>query len=764
MTRNLLTIGDLEERLCSIDALRPATDGIQSGALPAIEPKFADEAYLSTLSPRLESAVRNMGIQRLYQHQAAAITSILSGDNVVIATPTASGKTLCFNIPITEILTANRNAHALVLHPMKALTNDQRFQLEHLWRSSDHHELRSWVYDGDTPQDHRAVIRKAPPQVIFTNPEMLNMTFLGRYDLWLGFLRQLRFVVIDEIHEYRGFFGSNVSLLLRRFFRKLDELGAAPQVVLASATCKNPVEHARALTGKTCRPIVASNMRPVRDFLFVNPAIEAHQFHRIYPYRIALAGLACADAGLTTLVFTPSRKFCEDVARLAQKKAREMGMDPDRIVAYRSGYTSDQRREIEERMRNGEYNVVFATNALEVGIDVGALDAVLLAGFPDSIMSAWQRIGRAGRSWTARAFVLYYAMNNPFDRFMADNLRLFLDKPLDNLAVNYENEELVRKHLPCLLYEKDTMVVSRDRDILGEELCVRAMEAQAHFRKVSNPAAAPHVRLPIRAVGGGLYKLMVDGKEIGSISEEQKLREAYLGAIYVHMGKQYRVRSHGAGEIELVPGETNRRTLPKLWSVATELKVFEARRFGGHLCLYHGLLTIYNNYGGYREEDEFSGETYDDVTVDPVAHQRLAHAVWVQFEDGESNSVATIHALPLIERMSLVAVPFVVPCDRYDVSGLAAVPRKAFYLYETVPGGIGIATKVFGEFDRVISQGITIAEACPCEYGCPKCVALPRDAGEKVLKRDAVEGGRAIQDAIRHGTVEELDLELMSWC
>ncbi len=757
------SLNELVDTLVHHDALRRDSDAFQVRTLERIAARYADETALRGLPEQLQQAISKMGIDHLYEHQAQAIESILAGNDVVIATPTASGKTLCFNVPMTVELLKHPESHALVLHPMKALTNDQRFQLERLWRSCAPSHLRSWVYDGDTPADHRAIVRNAPPQVVFTNPEMLNMSFLGSAHLWTNFLRHLRFVVIDEIHEYRGFFGSNVALLLRRFLRKLGELGAHPRVVLASATCNNPKEHARALTGRTCAVIKTSPMRPKRHFLFIAPSIDSRQFSTIYQLRIALAALACIKQGHSTIVFTPSRKFCEDVVRIAKRKATDFDLDPERIVPYRSGYTPDQRRDIEEKMRDGYYKLVFATNALEVGIDVGLLDAIILAGFPDSIMSAWQRIGRAGRSMDAEAFVLYFAMKNPFDIFMAENVDLFLNKPLDDLVVNYENEELVKRHVPCLLFEKETALKSDDRMILGEALYAQAQAAEKTYQKIATSAAAPHAKLPIRAVFSGEYKVIADGKEIGSVSEEQKLREAYLGAIYVHLGRQYRVKSHGAGEIDVVSAEANRRTVPKTWSVATETKLFDGRRFSEDASLYHGQLMIYNNFGGYREEDEISGEVVDEVNTEPIAHQKTAHAVWIEVP-GDVPECEPAKVLPLLEKMIRVAVPFVVPCDRYEVSSLTSVPNRKVYIYETVPGGIGIARKVFFDPVRVLEQGLQIAEACSCEFGCPRCIALQRIPGEeRVPKQGAVQLGRHLVNAIRNGHSDELDPELLGW-
>lgn len=762
----------LQARLVSLDAIRPEQDGIQVQTLDAIAPTYAACDWQDSIPEELQVGIRRLGIERLFQHQAEAIHRILSGEDVVITTPTASGKTLCFNVPMTANLLKRSDTHALVVHPMKALTNDQRHQLVRLWSACDASHLRSWVYDGDTPADHRQAIRANPPQVVFTNPEMLNVSFLGSSDKWSSFLKQVKYIVFDEIHEYRGFFGSNVSLLLRRFLRKLEELGQHPQVVLASATCGNPAEHAFALTGRQCTTVNALPMRPRRHYVFIAPKIDAHHYSKVYPLRIALAGLACVKQGLMTLVFTPSRKFCEEVTRIAKRKAMEFGVNPDQIVCYRSGYTPEQRRDIEDKMRSGFYRLVFATSALEVGINVGYLDAIVLAGFPDNIMSAWQRIGRAGRSMNAEAFVLFYAMNNPYDRFMAANVNLLLNKPLDELVVNYENEELVKRHLPCLLFEKNIPLTSDDRAILGNCLYESAKAKEGSFKRVLNIRFAPHGRLPIRDTHSGQYKIMSEKKEIGTISEEQKIREAYLGAIYVHLGRQYRVKSHSVDEIEVTPisAELNRKTVPKTWSSANVVQIFEGFRYRGGLASLHGKMTIFSNYGGYKEEDEISGEVIDDVTTEVVARQRTVHAFWLECEeipaDMETKALDVLFpmVMPMIEGMFRVAVPFVVPCDRYDIRSFSSDSMQSLYIYETVPGGIGISRKVFAECSRVLRQGVSIAASCKCDYGCPRCIAFQASLEDlRVTKAVAITCAEDIIQRLEGDPVETFNKEYVSW-
>lgn len=341
--------------------------------------------------------------------------------------------------------------------------------------------------------------------------------------------KHLRLVIIDEIHEYRGYFGTNVALLLRRFFARLHQIGSHPQVVLATATCGNAKEHAYRITGRQCTLIHAQTaMRPERHFAFIDPDIPDFRFHEIYRLRIARAALACVAQGLSTLIFCPSRKFAEEAAMRAKADAEQLGINPETIAPYRSGYEADLRREIEDGLRTGRFQAVFTTNALEIGIDIGRLDACILAGFPDSVLSAWQRIGRVGRSFHKPAYVLFYAFNNAFDRFFASNIDAFLNKPLDEILIGVDNEELMSKHLPYLVHEAGPNLTEDLRDQLGAPFLDFARKAMVGKKPVQS-RGPNYFRLSIRGGSGTTWRLMYKGKEIGTISDTHLFREGLCG-------------------------------------------------------------------------------------------------------------------------------------------------------------------------------------------------------------------------------------------
>ena len=340
-----------------------------------------------------------------------------------------------------------------MLYPTKALALDQREQLMRLTSAMSGPRIESWWYDGDTDHEHRKLLRNNPPSILITNPDMLHNSFLGHSDQWSKFYKDLKWVVVDEIHEYRGYFGSNVAMILRRLSYHLASLGIRPQFFLCSATCANAREHAENLTGLEFVEVNASGgMRPRREFVFVKPDIPDYQYWDILQVRTVMAGLACVAQGKSVLAFCPTRKFaeeCHPIALRELEKRDEAGdplVDPAAVKVFRVRFGGRRYGTLcRKGLKRGEVRLVFTTNALEMGIDIGGLDGIILAGFPDSMMSAWQRIGRAGRDWEAEAFVLYFARNNPLDQFYAANLDTCLKKPLDDLVVNPENDDLVDK-------------------------------------------------------------------------------------------------------------------------------------------------------------------------------------------------------------------------------------------------------------------------------------------------------------------------------
>ncbi len=757
---------DLLAALRDFDALRPGDD-LQTNSLEAIPPRYGDGSGMRRLSGRMRSALHAMQIERLYEHQEDAIQYALDGSNVVLQAPTASGKTLAFQLPLLETLMDNPAGHALMIYPTKALALDQREQLMKLTSSITGGRIDSWWYDGDTDPETRAALRKRPPHILITTPEMVNNTFLAHADLWDSFLSNLRWVIVDEMHEYRGYFGSNVSLLLRRFAFHLSKKGVSPQFFLCSATCANAREHAENLTGLEFVEVNAANsMRPWREFTFISPDIPDFRYWEILQLRTVNAALACLHAGKSLLVFCPTRKFAETCVGIAKREIerlreeRSMELDPSVVRVFRAGLSAEERHEIQEGLKQGSAQLVFTTNALELGLDIGGLDGVILAGFPDSMMAAWQRIGRAGRSWRSDAFVLYFARNNPLDIFYASNLVTFLQKPLDDLVASASNEELVEKHVPALLFETEDL--TEGEPILGTALfeAARAIQ-QSGGAPVRNTRYRPHQAVDLRGAGGQRFVVRDGEAEIGTLSGQQQFREAYQRAIYLHGGRRYRVNeislTGDGGEISLSTAEPYLRTDAKLFTMLTEQDIFAGNRWsrnGSAVSTFYGKVLMTETMTAVEEINEQTGEVVDRwVPSNNAARFANAHACWVCLET-ESQEMAD--AFVTLQHLLRVGALFTIPLDSHDIGPHCDVKQQKAYLVESYPGGIGIARKALQRWQDILKAGIQVASSCSCRRGCPNCVVPPRSRDEidKVKGIALAEELMGIAQEGQHATIE----------
>ena len=743
--------------LRKFDALRDG-DIVKQDSLPAIAPTYSTLAALDAAAPQIVDALRRRGVDRLYQHQADAVVCARGGANVVLQAPTASGKTLAFQIPMLESL-RKRSTHALMIYPNKALALDQRDQLIRLTEEMGGPRIESWWYDGDVDHDMRRVIRENPPSILITNPDMLHNTFLGHAELWTRFFRGLKWVILDEIHEYRGYFGSNVALILRRFSHHLASRGVRPQFFLSSATCANAQEHAENLTGRYFVEVDAANrMRPSRHFTFVQPDIPDYQYWDILQLRIVNAGLACLSIGKSVLAFCPTRKFAEECHLTAMKEIEKLaeeypnGIDKKAIKVFRAGLSVDERHAVQEGLKRGVVRLVFTTNALEMGIDIGGLDGIIMAGFPDSMMSAWQRIGRAGRSWDNSAFVLYYSRNNPLDRFYSQNLKLFLDKPLDDLVINPDNGELIEKHLSSLLFETPNFV--DNEGLLGPTMSASIKEKlDRGARPVGSGRWRPHFSLNIRGGGSGTFILKDGKKDIGTLSGQQQFREAYDKAIYLHGGRTYRVReitSTGrGGEIMLERVDSGLRTNAMINTFVTERDIYDGRRWETNNSTVHALYgkVLITESLNAIEEVNRSGDVVDRwVPQFNSAKFDNAHAFWVR---EETSSCLATDGIGAFQQLLRVGALFSVPLDAHDIYPHSVVGEQKAYLIESYPGGIGIAKKVLERWRAVLEVGIRVAEQCKCARGCPNCI-MPARSRDDVDKVAGIQFAHAVLESTSH--------------
>ena len=698
-------------RLKEFDALRD-DDQILTDAVDRIEPQYQD-SWPNGLHQSVLDALSSIGISKPYRHQYEAISKSLNGVDVVLESPTASGKTLAFTVPMLHALKSDPNSHAMMIYPMKALAFDQRAQIRNLCEPMS---IQSWPYDGDTSPEHKKYLRLEPPQVLLTNPEYLNASFLGWREQWEDFLKNLRYIVIDEMHEYRGFFGSNMALLLRRFFLHLKRIGASPRVFLSTATCANPEEHAKNLTGRDVEVVsVRNSFRPKRHFVFVRPEVSNFRYRDILQLRVENAALTVLSLGLQTLVFCPSKKFLEEASMQCRRRAAEQGIEPDKIDVFHADMKSENRQHIQEKIKSGDTRVVFTTNALELGLDIGGLDAIIMAGFPPSIMSAWQQIGRAGRGWNRDALVLFYAMNDPIDRFFVSNLDAFLSKPFDELVVDPANAELIGKHIPSLMSETKGILYPSDETTLGNPFYAQASQNPG----MPPPRSRPQSRLNMRGGTGPSFALKHGNKEIGQISAIRRFREAYIGAVFTFMGRRYRVHSHEEDAVVLVDAEQNLRTEPGFFTVLSPSdEVIDGVAYGD-VGVYFGRLNLWMNFTGYRLIDEVTGEDRGLGGTEVSINQKNLQSVWINVPH---NQGAT-DGIGALEHLIRVGAMFVIPADRFDTSTHSKTSDEPMaYYYENYPGGIGVAKKLFNVWPSALRKGIDIAINCSCAIGCQNCI------------------------------------------
>lgn len=767
-----MNIEQLLSRMREFDALRDGDDSdnkdtIVRGSLDRIKPEIAD-GWPAQVHPDICAALTDLGIPKPYRHQFAAVEKSLSGADVVMESPTASGKTLSFAVPMLDALVRDNNARALLVYPMKALAMDQREQINELCRRlpAGVRKIESWPYDGNANERDRKAIRDNPPQILMTNPEYLNQSFLAHKDKWSdnGFLKNLRYLVIDEMHEYRGFFGGNMAMLLRRFLLQLARLGASPRIFMSTATCANPLEHAKALTNREMELIsVRDALRPKREFVFVNPDIPDYKHRDILRLRVERAALSCLSENMQALVFCPTKKFAEEAFRNARREAAERGLNRDKLSLFHADLNPEKRVEIQRGIKQGGIHVAFCTNALELGLDIGGLDGVILAGFPAHIMAAWQRIGRAGRGWDKDAFVLFYAMNDPIDRFFIGNLNAFLGKPFDQLVVDTNNSEVIDNHLPSLSQETNGRLNSADGEILGEAFFHRAGQSMGAVPGNFKPQSL----LKLRGDLGSSFALKLPsggaGEEDPQISGVRKFREAYIGAHFLFYGRTYKVHAHEEKAVVLVEvpeAERHLRTEPRFFTVPTESGFFDGAGFGDVADVYYGRLDILTNFTGYKLVDERTGEEKGQGGEAGALNQRNLHAFWIFVKDGDAAGIGAL------EQLIRVGAMFVIPADRFDAGTYSKRGDKPIaYYYENYAGGIGVAKKLFGVWREALAEGVKIARQCECKSGCPNCIVPPRSRiNADIDKERGIELAEKILAAAQNAPTAKLRNNMMTPC
>ncbi len=722
------------------------------------------------LHPALASALPSLGIHRLYSHQAEALDLLAAGKNVLVATPTASGKSLVFALPVLQSILEDRNARALFLYPTKALAQDQIAGLRKLALAASPLNPPSFeIYDGDTSQHQRKKIRANPPNVLITNPDMLHFSILANHPSWEPFLRNLKWVVLDELHVYRGMFGAHVHHVLRRL-KRLAGGGRAPRIVAASATIGNPEEFAETLTGETFTAVTRSGAAGAeRQVLFLNPVM-------VSPYTVAVKVVAAAArAGLRTIAFTKARRITELLHTWLVRQEPELA---GQVAPYRAGYLPEERRRIEQRLFRGDLKAVLTTSALELGIDVGGLDVCVLVGYPGSLMSSWQRIGRVGRTGRP-AVVIMIAMPDTLDQYIISHPDRFFGDGFEQAVLDPSNEVVAARHLVCAAAEKPLLRTELREDgdrleRLAEELVEgrELAEDQAGKRFVSF-RLKPHRHMNLRGAGRPFTILEAgSGKILGSIDGGRVYQECHVDAIYLHGGRTLRIRELDEDKrtVTAEPFIADYYTVV-LGEKETEiLEVFETREEGHHRAGY-GRLKVTVRCHGYQKKKLYGGETISEHPLEAPDQVYETTGFWIElptgwaaeFAAGERHFMGGIHAT---EHALIGLFPLLAISDRGDIGGIShtghpQLDGPGIFIYDGTPGGAGLAERGYRDLTSLLEQTRDHVAACPCEDGCPGCIHSPRCGNgnrplDKVACLQVLEGLLGESDLPRIGEAREI--------
>jgi DEAD/DEAH box helicase domain-containing protein len=710
-------------------------------SIPPQEPRH--EQLDHPLSDILNSALIESGVERFYTHQARAINAVRREENIFLATATASGKTLCYNVPVLEALIEDRRARALYLFPTKALSQDQLSNLRLLTRGLGDPVIGT--YDGDTPRSHRSVLRRRG-SIILTNPDMLHMGILPNHSLWKRFLANLRFVVVDEAHTYRGIFGSHVACVLRRLRRLCEFYGSTPQFICCSATIANPEEHGLQLTGLPATIVDEDGSpRGEREFIFWNPPWQdpERSARRSSNSEAVLLLTELVKASLRAITFTRTRKVAELILLYAREALmREAPELASLIRSYRAGYLPEDRREIEQGLFQGELLGVTATNALELGIDVGMLDATVLVGYPGTVASTWQQAGRSGRDGR-HALTVLIGQDNPLDQYFMRHPEALLHSSLENAIIDPDNVHVLMKHLPCAAYEWPLTDIDHELFGPGFADAMAAVERDGTLIQRNErwyPAAPndyPAEGVHIRNVSGDSF-LLVDETQGGCILEEIEADSVsyrtHPGAIYLHQGDSYQVRDldFQARVAYLRPVDVEYYTQTKEISEVQIQRQWKSRTYpASHAHL--GEVRVTQKVTGYMVKSLPGDAILQNVSLDLPECSYDTVALWFDIPDSAVVSTGQrfqggLHA---VEHATIAMLPLFAMCDRSDIGGVSVPahpdmgPSQVF-VYDGHPGGTGIAEKGFELLRELWQATLRAIEECPCESGCPSCIQSPK--------------------------------------
>ena len=737
-------------------------------------PVFAP--FPSSLDPRIVEALKSRGVQQLYSHQAKAFDTVAKGEHLVVVTPTASGKTLCYNLPVLQALVQQPEARVLYLFPTKALAQDQLAELMELSKSLP--DMRMFTYDGDTPQDARRSVR-ARANLVLTNPDMLHSGILPHHTKWVNLFQNLKYVVIDELHAYRGVFGSHLANVLRRLKRICRHYGATPQFIMASATIANPGDLAQRLTGETVVELNESGAPTgEKTFMVYNPPVVNPELGIRAPYLGEASKLATRflRKKVATIVFCQSRLSTEVVLASIKKGVEDKTGDSGIVRGYRGGYLPLRRREVEQGLRSGEVLGVVSTSALELGIDIGHLDLAVLAGYPGTIASMWQQAGRAGRRSGESAAVMV-ATSSPMDQYLAAHPDYLFGASPEHARINPENPFILINHVKCAAFELPIGAEEAFGGDVSSHLAALEDEgvlhrAGEHFHWSSETYPADHISL--RTVTSDNF-LVIDttSRDAAQVKRRQIIAEVdwksafamiYPKAIYMLEGDPFEVQELHYREDEEKVAYVKRVAVDYFTDAISAKGVWILQRLARQetpgLLAEQGEVLVAEKVVGFKKIKMGTLENVGSGEVELPQQEMQTTSVWLTLHPGLLAEISPrrddlVDGLRALTHLLHSLAPIFLLCDIRDVGAWLGdgspsqagqvVTRETMraqllqgetftptiYLYDNQPGGIGLAERIFEVLPELLTRGLETLEACGCRSGCPSCVGPVNEVGRQ---------------------------------
>ena len=700
--------------------------------IPAVEASYGDRL---DLPGELAGILHGNSIERLYCHQTEAIKRIRNNENVIISTPTASGKSLIYNLAILEKLISGENTRALYIFPLKALEQDQLKTLAGYLKNIRSRKITADIYDGDTTRYRRQKIRSKTPDILFTNPDMLHMGIMPYHDKWQQLFQNLEYVVIDEVHTYRGIFGSHMNQIIKRLKRICMHYGADPKFILLSATINNPGSFGNLLMGDRVSVIDTSGSpRADQYFMFLNPDVSSN-------FSAARLFSLCIQAGFRTIVFTQSRQVTELIHIWTSRLSPDLRR---KVSSYRAGFMPEERREIEKRLTTGDLFGVVSTSALELGIDIGYLDICILVGYPGTVINTWQRGGRVGRSGR-ESMIIMIAKPDALDQYFVKHPDALFGRSYEAAILDPENEYVIRSHLPCAadefyIKEEDDLFWPKDLKEHLEYLeaggiLARSPDEPPVWRSVKRH---PQGSVNIRSVGDS-YTIFdkSTGAAIGTIDGMRAFKECHPGAIYLHMSQQYLVESIDIEHRDIIVKGTDLNYFTRVHSDKdTEIIEIKRSKPEGQFIVKEGIIKVTERITEYEKRVLPGQELMGVFPLDLPEQTFETHGFWIEIDPlidvlTEKMDLQLMGGIHAIEHGAIGIFPLFALCDRNDIGGICypvhpQIGKTAIFIYDGHPGGVGLAKRGFDVISDLLRKTLEHIRTCECEDGCPSCIHSPK--------------------------------------